>query len=90
MLEQNNSLETDSNGDILTKPVTGWITAGLAGTAVLLAIRYVETPEELERLDSKSIQLVLTVPQCLELGERLTTLGKQLFEDQSHLAKPLN
>ena len=83
-------LETDSNGDIITKPVTGWITAPVAEIAVLLAIQYVETPLALETGDNKSIQLVLTPQQCLELSERLTKLAKSLIEDQSHSEKPAN
>jgi hypothetical protein len=65
-------LETDSNGDIITNPVIGWTTATLAGMSVFLAIHYVETPLELETEDGKSIQMILTPQQCLELAERLT------------------
>jgi hypothetical protein len=82
--------ETDSNGDIITKPVTGWITAPVAEIAVLLAIQYVETPEELEKGNSKQIQLVLMPQKCLELAEALTKAGKSLLEDQSHSEKPAN
>ena len=84
------ALETDSNGDIITKPVTGWITAPIAEIAVLLAIQYVETPEELETGNSKQIQLVLMPQKCLELAEALTKAGKSLLEDQSHSGKPAN
>ena len=83
-------LETDSNGDIITQPLTGWTTATLAGIAVLLAFQCVETPLELETGSSKSIQLVLTPEQCLELAERLTELAMSLLEVQSYPGKPAN
>ena len=82
--------ETDSDGHIVTKPVTGWTTASLAGVSVLLAIQYAETPQALETEDSKQIQLVLMPQQCLELAEALKKAGKSLLEDQSPPAKPLN
>jgi hypothetical protein len=77
-------LEKDSNGDIITRPVTGWTTGTLAGIAVLLVLEYAESPQELETGHSKSIQLALSVQQSLELAERLRTLGKRLLEDRSH------
>jgi hypothetical protein len=64
-------LETDENGDILTRPVTGWSIFPVAEIAVLLAVRYVETPEQLETGANKQLQLVLTPQQCLELAETL-------------------
>ena len=83
----NNGLQTDSAGDVLTKPVTGWTTGTVAGIAVLLAIQYVETPAELETGDSKQIQLTLTAQQSLELAKKLTTLAEILLADQSQATK---
>jgi len=76
-------LETDSNGEVITHPVIGWTTATLAGISIFLAIHYVETPLETETEDGKSVQMVLTPQQCLELAERLTNLALSLLEDQS-------
>ena len=75
-------LQKDKNGNIVTKPVTGWITGTLAGIAVLLAIQYAETPEEIPN-PGKQIQLALMPQQCLELAEKLTTLAKRVLEDRS-------
>jgi hypothetical protein len=41
-------LETDTSGNIITKPAIGWATTTVAGMAVILAVEYIETPEELE------------------------------------------
>jgi len=75
-------LHKDKNGNIATNPVTGWITGTLAGIAVLLAIQYPQTPEEIAN-PSKQIQFALMPQQCLELAEKLTTLAKRVLEDQS-------
>ncbi len=75
-------LQKDKNGNIVTRPVTGWITGTVAGIAVLLAIQYADTPEEIAT-PSKQIQFGLMPQQCLELAEKLTTLAKRVLEDRS-------
>jgi hypothetical protein len=71
--------EKDKNGDIITKPVVGFTTAPVAGMAVLLAIRYVETPEELESGGSKQIQLILTPQQAQEIANSLARQGERIL-----------
>jgi hypothetical protein len=71
--------ELDSDGKIITKPVTGWTTAVVAEIAVLLAIQYIDHPQEIET-GGKQIQFVLMPQQCLELAEKLTTLAKRVLE----------
>jgi len=73
--------EKDKNGDIVTKPVTGFATAPVVGTCVLLAIQYVETPGELESGHNKQIQLILTPQQSLEIAESLTRQAERLLGD---------
>jgi len=70
-------LETDSEGNVILKPVTGWRTAPVAGTAVFLAVEYVSTPAELAARDTTTIQFVLTPQQCLELAETLTRQARR-------------
>jgi hypothetical protein len=82
-------LVKDQDGNILTKPVTGWITGTLAEISVLLAIQYLESPLEIENGD-KLIQFVLTPQQSLELAEKLTTLAKRVLEDESSTGKSPN
>jgi hypothetical protein len=72
------TIETDGKGHVITKPVTGYTLAPVAGIAVLLAIRYVESPEELESGTSKQIQFVLTPPQCLEIAGAMTRQAERL------------
>lgn len=74
-------LETDDEGKIIMKPMTGWTTVPVANTAVLLAIRYADTQEELERGDSRSLQLGILPAQCLDLAEALTKLARKLLDD---------
>jgi len=77
--------ETDNNGTILAKPVKGWTVTDAAGVAVLAAIQYAETTEELKRGDSESIHLVLTAAQCLDLADALTRAARNVL--RSHLPR---
>lgn len=73
-------LELDENGNIFTRPVTGWLTATVAGIGVVLGIEYVDTPEALEKDECKSIQFSLTPQQCLlDLSGLLTKRANQLL-----------
>jgi len=74
-------LKKDENGDIVTMPVTGWVTGTVAEIAVLLAIEYSETSQEIDT-DRKLVQFGLTPQQSLQLAEKLTTLAKRVLEPQ--------
>jgi hypothetical protein len=74
-----NQLKTDENGNIVTSPVLGWTTGTLAEMNVLLAIDYAEKPEDIQT-GGKSVQLVLTPQQSLELAAKLTTLAQQILK----------
>jgi hypothetical protein len=82
--------ETDSTGNVITKPVTGYAVVPVAGIAVLLCIQYAETPEELESGDSKQIQLVLMPQQALEIAEAVTKRAKILLGYQPAPGEGLN
>jgi hypothetical protein len=81
--------ETDSDGNIITNPVTGWVSASFEGMGIVLAMHYAETPEALESGESKAIQFALTPQQCLQLAERLTKLARHVL-DQPPSGKPTN
>lgn len=72
--------DLDSSGNILTKPVMGWSISHVAGAALLLTIRYADTPDELERLHSKPITLALTPQQGLEIAEALKRHSQNLID----------
>ena len=63
-------LQVDEGG-VITHPVTGWGTKPLDGMMVLLAIQYVETPEQLENGERLQIQGLLNADKALELAEAL-------------------
>jgi hypothetical protein len=72
--------DLDSNGNILTKPVMGWSISHVAGAALLLTVRYADTPAELERMESKPITLALTPQLGLELAEALKRNSQNLID----------
>lgn len=72
-------LETDSTGNVIMKPLTGWNILPVAGAAVLVQIQYVETPEELEKGEQRVIQFALTPPMSLELAEALKRVANPLM-----------
>jgi len=71
-------LKTDNEGNVVTKPLTGWITGTLAEIAVLLAVEYLLDESGDER---GQIQLALTPQQCLELAEKLTKLAQRVLDE---------
>jgi hypothetical protein len=73
-------LQKDANGNIITKPMTGWFMTTAFRIAVLLAVQYVETPAELESTDRHQIQFVMTPQQCLELADRLTKVANRVLD----------
>ena len=76
-------LKKDENGNVVTNPVTGWTMISVEDMSLLLAIQYVETPQELETGSTHQIQLLLMPQECLKLAEALTRNAKRLLEDQS-------
>jgi hypothetical protein len=64
--------KTDNNGNVITKPVTGYTAGLVANTAVILAIEFLTLgTNDPQTVDQDSIQFVLTPPQCLELSDVL-------------------
>jgi hypothetical protein len=74
--------ETDSQGNVIVKPLTGWAVMDAAGIAVLLQIQYADDEKELESGVSRSFQFGMTPQQALELAELLTRRAKRLLEDK--------
>jgi hypothetical protein len=72
------TIELDANGMVVTRPVLGWTTATAAEIAVILQIQYSEKPADIDT-GGKSLQVVLTPPQCLELAEVLTRNAQRIL-----------
>jgi hypothetical protein len=73
-------LERDENGNLITRPVTGWKTMPAAGIAVVLVIQYAEKPTDIENGTCKQLQCILLPQQALELAETLTKQAKRVLE----------
>jgi hypothetical protein len=89
LMPKKSEFETDSDGNIITNPVTGWVSSTFAEMGIILALHYAPTPQALESGKNSSIQFVLTPQQCLELAERLTKLA-HIVLDQPLPEKPAN
>jgi hypothetical protein len=74
-------LNLDKQGNIVTKPVAGWQFHAVAESSVLLAIEYLDSPEQMRTMEGEMIQFVLTPPQCLELAEALTRSAKRILDE---------
>jgi hypothetical protein len=83
-------VQKDSDGNVITNPVTHWGLMAAANMSVLLAIQYATTQQELETGDTRQIQFLLTPQACLRLAEELTRMGKSLLEPPSSADKPPN
>jgi hypothetical protein len=71
-------LEKDADGNIRLWPVTGCITGPLAEIAVLLVIRYAESPDQLGTGGAQT-QFVLTPQQALEISVKLTNAADEIL-----------
>jgi len=78
--EMSHSIKTDGKGNALSSPVLGYTLFPLAKTFFLLAMEYVESPEELDTGASKQIQFALTPEQALELAGALKIQATQMLE----------
>jgi hypothetical protein len=75
------TLEKDTQGNIVTRPVIGWITAPVADMFVLLGLKYAETPDQIKS-GGKRIQFGLLPAQALELAEMLTKQAQAILDQQ--------
>jgi len=76
MRDPNTGLDLDGIGNIITHPVTGWITGAAGGLGVILAVQYLLDAQG----NAGQVQFALTTEQCLDLAERLTTLAARVSE----------
>ena len=82
MMKQN--FELDSSGNIITNPVIGWTIADAAsGMLVIVAIQYVQNPQQRQMGEWKQIQLVVTPEKCQELAQALTNAADRAIQQRS-------
>lgn len=75
-------LQTDSAGNVITQPLTGYVTKPVANLLGLLVLQYATTPESIEIEEKRQqVQIVLTPTQGLELARALTTLSESLLQN---------
>jgi hypothetical protein len=78
---QLDELQKDKDGNIITKPVVGWTAGTVADVAILLAVRYADSAAEFET--PKTLQVILTPQQGLELAEVLTRRATAILRAES-------
>jgi hypothetical protein len=72
--------DVDSSGIVLTKPLMSWSISHVAGGAVLLTIRYANTPDELEQGHSNPITFVLAPQAGLDMADALHIQAQNLLD----------
>ena len=86
-MEDTSALEKDRHGNIVVRPVTGWTIGTAFEMGVLVALQYVENPEQLKTDASRSIQLVLAPNQAVEPADVLKRKANGILENFS-IGKP--
>lgn len=71
--------DTDSAGNVILKPVTGYTTAPVAGVAVLLQVQFVNSDSELQAGASQRLQFVMTPQIAQEIGDSLRRQAARLL-----------
>jgi hypothetical protein len=69
--EMSIKLQTLPNGDIVACPMTGYELRTAAEVGLLLVIEYVETAQQLETGERKTLQAMMSPQQALTLAESL-------------------
>ena len=70
--------ELDEDGMIVTRPLLGFTIVTVAGMSILTRLDYAEKPADIETGD-KSVQLILTPQQALEVADALTRHARNIL-----------
>lgn len=71
------------NGDIVACPMTGYELRTAADVGLLLVIEYVETKQQLETGERKTLQAMMTPQQALALSESLKNSATLILTPKS-------
>lgn len=82
------AFDTDASGNIITKPLTGYTSAPVAGMFVLARLEYADSEDHLRAVMSGTakpgaVQLAITPGQAKELAARLTLLADDILAQQT-------
>ena len=78
MDERLNDLQKDANGNIITNPLTGWTTVMVGGSSLLVAIQYVDHPEQFANGGYHQVQIVMTPEQALLIADQLRDFATRI------------
>lgn len=78
-----NDLQKDEQGYIICKPIKELMATAIAGTSVLLVVRYIDSPEQLQKDEFGQIQFGLTPQQCLDLANLLQKAAGKIPGDST-------
>jgi hypothetical protein len=73
------NFDTYPNGNIITRPFTGYTIVPVADTAILARLEYAENDDQLRAGTGKAVQLILTPPQALDLADVLTRHANRIL-----------
>jgi hypothetical protein len=76
--------DTDETGNVILKPLAGWELRHVANTLLIMGIEYVESEEELERGEHKTIAFVLRPDLAIDFAEKLKTEASKLLQAQKN------
>lgn len=72
-------LQTDGSCNIVACPMTGYELRAVSDTALLIIIEYVETEQQFETGERKTLQAIVKQQQALELAETLQRSAKLIL-----------
>ena len=76
--------KTDERGNVILKPMTGWELRHVANMLLIMGLEYVDSEEELETGERKTIPLVLRPDLALEFAEKLQREASKLLQAQQN------
>ncbi len=82
------AFDTDSTGNIISKPLIGYTSAPIAGMFVLARLEYADSENHLQAIMSGTekpgaVQLVITPDQAKELAARLNLLADHIISQKT-------
>lgn len=74
----------DAAGNIVTSPLTGWVTMPVAGMALITRLEFYRDEADMVRGRKSAVQLVWTPEMCRDFGELLLKMADRLYRRPSN------